>query len=85
MQRNIKTGTETQIKKYLQEFEGGFESHVAEFHAKSLNKLIRAYLSKYLNALNYTEVFFLFLWDGLGELLESVNFLISMSIMNLNF
>ena len=36
---------------YLLEFAGGFVIQVAEFHANSLNKFIRAYLSKYFNAL----------------------------------
>ena len=36
---------------YLLEFAGGFVIQVAEFHANSLNKWIRAYLSKYFNAL----------------------------------
>ena len=32
-------------------FADGFVVYVAEFHANSLNKWIRAYLSKYFNAL----------------------------------
>ena len=39
---------------YLLEFAGGFVIQVLEFHANSLNKFIRAYLSNYFNALNRT-------------------------------
>ena len=52
MKRNIEKGTETQTeKKYLLEFSGGFVIQVSKFHAKSLNNVIRAYLSNYFNAL----------------------------------
>ena len=52
MQRNIETETEIQAEKNnLLEFTGGFEIQVAEFHENSLNKFLRAYLSKYFNAL----------------------------------
>ena len=44
--------TETQIeKKYFLELAGGFGIQVLNFHANSLDKFIRAYLSNYFNAL----------------------------------
>ena len=42
----------TNKKMYLLEFAGGFVIQVVKFHANSLNRIIRAYLSKYFNALN---------------------------------
>ena len=41
----------TDRKKYLLEFAGGFVIQVPKFHANSLDKFIRAYLSNYFNAL----------------------------------
>ena len=51
VQENKERNRNTDRKRYLLEFAGGFMIQVVEFHANSLNRFIRAYLSKYFNAL----------------------------------
>ena len=51
VQENKERNRNTDRKRYLLEFAGGFMIQVVEFHANSLNRFIRAYLSNYFNAL----------------------------------
>ena len=56
--KHIERSRNTDRKMYLLEFAGGFVIQVLEFHANSLNKSIRAYLSNHFNALFFSLKFY---------------------------